>query len=59
MAQSWATTWHPVVGSWFMQNIMVSTGVEPSTYSMLRTGRTGLTTQATVGAYNVYGIKFI
>jgi hypothetical protein len=47
VAQSWAATWHPLVGSLGYAKYGVSTGVEPPTSSKLRTGRTGLTTRST------------
>jgi hypothetical protein len=34
VAQSWASTWHPVVGSRFVKNLYGFTGVEPPTYSL-------------------------
>ena len=48
VAQSWAATWHPVVGSWFCIKLYGFTvGRTPDLFSGQRTGRAGLTTRAT------------
>jgi hypothetical protein len=60
MAQSWAATWHPVVGSpVFGKIVVVSPGSNSRPPSGQRAGRTGLTARPEGVPCYVYGANSI
>jgi hypothetical protein len=58
MAQSWAATWHPVIGLSFCVKFgYVVGGRTRDLFSGVWTGRAGLTARSSIGACNINVIK--